>query len=175
MEAHDSDLREAFDEWVRREIARIENEPARAAEIGHAVRRVLTHDTIQAWISDVWSRLRMAIEADAARPNGHAVELFAGALANFGTMLEADPAARARLQKAVESVVTPLMPKARIHLEAFIAEVVGGWNASEITHRLELRIGPDLQYVRINGTLVGFLVGGLVWAALNATFGHVAF
>ena len=175
MEENDSDLREAFDEWVRREIERIENEPARAAEIGAAVRRVLTHDTIQAWISDVWSRLRMAIEADAGRANGHSVELFASALANFGTMLEADPAARARLQRAVEGVVTPLMPVARVHLEQFIAGVVGGWDASTITDRLELRIGPDLQFVRINGTLVGFLVGGLVWAALRATFGHVAF
>jgi uncharacterized membrane-anchored protein YjiN (DUF445 family) len=101
--------------------------------------------------------------------------LFAGALANFGTMLEADPAARARLQRAVEGVVTPLMPVARAHLEQFIAGVVGGWDAGTITDRLELRIGPDLQFVRINGTLVGFLVGGLVWAALRATFGHVAF
>jgi uncharacterized membrane-anchored protein YjiN (DUF445 family) len=175
MESDGSDLREAFDEWVRREIARIENEPARAAEIGAAVRRVLTHETIQAWISDVWSRLRMAIEADAARPNGHSAELFAGALANFGTMLQSDPAARTRLQRAVESVVTPLMPTARAHLEQFIAGVVGGWDTRTITDRLELRIGPDLQFVRINGTLVGFLVGGLVWAALHAMSGPVAF
>jgi uncharacterized membrane-anchored protein YjiN (DUF445 family) len=175
MEANDSDLREAFDEWVRREIARIEDEPARAAEIGQALRRVLTHDTIQAWISDVWSRLRMAIEADARRPSGHTVSLFEGALANFGTMLAADDAARARLQRTVEGIITPLMPAARVQLEGFIAGVVGSWNTEQITDRLELRIGADLQYVRINGTLVGFLVGGLVWAALRATFGYVAF
>ena len=36
-----------------------------------------------------------------------------------------------------------------------------------------LKVGKDLQYVRINGTLVGFLAGGLVYAALRATFGHV--
>jgi uncharacterized membrane-anchored protein YjiN (DUF445 family) len=175
MEANDSDLREAFDEWVRREIARIEEEPARAAEIGRALRRVLTHDTIQAWISDVWSRLRMAIEADARRPSGHTVSVFEGALANFGEMLAADTAARARLQRAVEGVITPLMPAAQVQLEGFIASVVGGWNTAEITDRLELRVGADLQYVRINGTLVGFLAGGLVWAALRATFGTVSF
>jgi uncharacterized membrane-anchored protein YjiN (DUF445 family) len=175
MESDGSDLRAAFDEWVRREIARIEDEPQRAAEIGHALRRVLTHETIQAWISDVWSRLRMAIEVDAGRPNGHTVGLFEKALANFGTMLESDEAARARLQHAIEGVVTPLMPAARAHLEVFIADVVGGWDTATITDRLELRVGTDLQYVRINGTLVGFLVGGLVWAALRATFGHVSF
>lgn len=175
MEEAGSELRDAFDEWVRREIARIENEPARAAEIGAALRRVLTHDTVQAWSLDVWQRLRTAIAADAARPNGHTIGLFEGALANFGTMLETDPAARARLQRAVEGVMTPLLPAAQARLEIFIAGVVGSWDARTITDRLELRVGRDLQYVRINGTLVGFVVGGVVWAALRATFDHVAF
>ena len=53
--------------------------------------------------------------------------------------------------------------------------VVARWDAETVTEKLELRIGKDLQYVRINGTLVGFLVGGLVYAVLRATFGHVSF
>ena len=57
----------------------------------------------------------------------------------------------------------------------FIAGVVANWDTETITERLELRIGRDLQYVRINGTVVGFLVGGVVWALLYATFGHVSF
>ncbi len=175
MEANGSDLRDAFDEWVRREIARMEEDPARAAEIGHALRRVVTHETVQAWVMDVWSRFRHAIELDAARPNGRTVAILEGTLANFGTLLAADPAARARLQTAVEGVMAPMLPSAQARMETFIAEVVGGWDARTITDRLELRVGRDLQYVRINGTLVGFLVGGLVWAALRATFGHVAF
>jgi len=175
MESQDSDMREAFNEWVRREINRIEEEPQRAAEIGQALRRVLTHDTIQAWIGDVWSRLRIAIEVDAARPNGRTVAIFQGALANFGTMLNEDEAARIRLQRAVQGVLTPLMPGARGHLESFIADVVASWDTNTLVDRLELRIGADLQYVRINGTLVGFLVGGLVWAGLRAVFGEVSF
>lgn len=175
MEASGSDLRDAFDEWVRREIARMEEDPARAAEIGLALRRVVAHETVQAWVMDIWSRFRHAIETDAARPNGQTVNLIEQALANFGTLLASDDAARARLQRAVEGVILPLLPSAQSRLETFIAEVVGGWDTATITDRLELRVGSDLQFVRINGTLVGFLVGGLVWAALSATFGHVAF
>ncbi len=175
METQGSDLRAAFDEWVRHEINRIETEPQRAAEIGAAVRNVLTHDTIQVWIGDVWSRLRLAIEADAARPNGRTIAIFEGALANFGHLLTEDPAARARLQRAVQGVIAPLMPASQHQIESFIAEVVTGWDARTIVDRLELRIGADLQYVRINGTLVGFLAGGLVWLALRAMFGHVSF
>jgi len=175
MEEGGSDLREAFDEWVRREITRMEEDPERAAEIGQALRRVVAHDTVQAWVMDIWSRFRHAIEADAARPNGHTVALIEAAMVNFGTLLATDDAARERLQHAVEGVVGPLLPGLQQRMESFIADVVSGWDTQTITERLELRIGPDLQFVRINGTLVGFLVGGLVWAALRATFGHVAF
>ncbi|MDA8248667.1 MAG: DUF445 domain-containing protein [Rhodospirillales bacterium] len=175
MEDDGSELRAAFDEWMRREIARIEDDPARAAEIGRALRRVVTHETIQGWVRDVWSRLRLALEADATRPNGHTIAAFEGALGNLGTLLAADPLARGRLQQAVEGVIATLLPSAQTSVAGFIAEVVANWDAATITEKLELRVGSDLQYVRVNGTLVGFLVGGLLYALLRATFGPVAF
>ena len=175
MEADGSDLRAAFDEWMRREIAAIEDDPARAAEIGRAMRRVLGNDTIQTWLRDVWSRLRLALEADAAKPNGHTIAAFEGALANLGTLFETDPAARARLQGSVEGVIATLLPSAQASVAGFIADVVANWDAATITEKLELRVGKDLQYVRVNGTLVGFLVGGLLYAVLRTLFGPVAF
>ncbi|HET9020080.1 MAG TPA: DUF445 domain-containing protein [Acetobacteraceae bacterium] len=175
MEADGSDLRAAFDEWMRREIAEIEEDPERAAEIGRAVRRVLGNETIQVWLRDVWSRLRMALEADAAKPNGHTIAAFEAALGNLGTLLEADPVARARLQHSVEGVIATLLPSAQTSVAGFIADVVANWDAATITEKLELRVGKDLQYVRVNGTLVGFLVGGLLYALLRACFGPVAF
>ena len=175
MDADGSELRAAFDEWMRREIVRIEEDPARAAEIGRAVRGVMTHASIQAWVWDVWSRLRIAMEADAAKPGGHTVAFLEAALANFGAMLAADPGARDRLQRAAEGIVASMLPAAQARVSDFIAEVVSGWDAATITEKLELRIGRDLQFVRINGTLVGFLAGGVVYAVLRAIFGPVAF
>ena len=170
-----SELRAAFDEWVRREITRMEQDPERAAEIGRAIRQVVAHDTVQAWLWDVWSRLRLAWEADAARPGGRSVAFFSGALANLGALLENDPAARAGVERAIEGLVATLLPSAQGQLSDFIAGVVGGWDAATVTDRLELHVGKDLQFVRVNGTLVGFLVGGVVYAALRAAFGDVGF
>jgi len=175
MSPDGSELRAAFDEWVRREINRMEEDPARAAEIGAAIRKVVAHETVQAWLWDVWSRLRLALEADAARPNGRTVAYLEGALGNLGAMLASDPRARARVEAASAGIVSELLPAAREKLSAFIAQVVGGWDAKTITERLELRVGKDLQYVRMNGTLVGFIVGGVLYAALRAAFGHVSF
>jgi uncharacterized membrane-anchored protein YjiN (DUF445 family) len=175
MSPDGSELRAAFDEWVRREIARLEEDPARAAEVGVAIRRMVAHETVQAWMWDIWARLRMALEADAGRPSGRTVAFIEGALANLGAMLEADPAARDRVHAGVEAVVLSLLPAAQSRLADFIAQVVAGWDTETIVERLELRIGKDLQYVRVNGTLVGFLVGGLLYLALRAGFGHVSF
>ncbi len=168
-----SEIRQAFDEWARREIARIENDPARAAEIGAAVRRVLVHETVQAWVWDVWARLRRTLEADAANPSGRTVALLEGALGELGRRLATDPAARQQVEKSVARAVATFLPSARENLSGFIARVVTNWDTKTIVDRIELRVGPDLQYVRMNGTLVGFLVGGLVYAVLRATIGHV--
>ena len=175
LEPDGSELRAAFDEWVKREITLMEEDPARAAEIGAAIRRVVAHETVQAWLWDVWARLRLALESDAARPNGRTVEFLETAFANLGVMLEQDPAARDRVQAAAESLIGGLLPAAQAQLSEFIAGVVAGWDTETITDRLELSVGKDLQYVRVNGTLVGFLVGGFLFALLHAIFGHVSF
>jgi uncharacterized membrane-anchored protein YjiN (DUF445 family) len=175
MSPDGSELRAAFDEWIRREINRMEEDPARAAEIGAAIRKVVAHETVQAWLWDVWSRLRLALEADAGRPNGRTVAYIEGALGNLGVMLKTDPGARARVEAASAGITNELLPAAREKLSAFIAQVVGGWDTKTIVDRLELRVGKDLQYVRMNGTLVGFIVGGILYAVLRAGFGHASF
>ena len=171
IEPNGSELRDAFDEWMRREISKIEADPARAAEIGAALRKVLAHDSVRVWFWDVWSRVRLSLEADAARPNGRTVAFLAEALGNLGTLLHTDVAAHDRLQRVAQGIVSGFLPAAQAQLADFIAEVVDRWDSSTLVDRLELRLGPDLQFVRINGTLVGFVVGGVVYAALHATFG----
>ncbi len=167
-----SELRAAFDTWVRNEITRIEEDPARAAEIGLAIRRVMSHDTVQAWLWEVWARLRLALEADAAQPSGRTITFLEGALADLGRSLAADTVARERLQTAAQGVVATVLPSAREQLADFIAGVVAGWDTRTITDRLELRVGKDLQFVRVNGTLVGFLVGGILYLILRGAFGY---
>nr|WP_294557383.1 DUF445 domain-containing protein [uncultured Rhodopila sp.] len=175
MSPDGSELRLAFDEWVRREINRMETDPARAAEVGAAIRKVLAHQTVQVWLWDVWARLRHALEDDLARPNSRAVAHIETALGNLGAILEQDPAARARLQVAVEKIVASLLPAAQLRIAEFISRVVANWDSDTITDRLELRIGKDLQYIRMNGTIVGFLIGGLLYVLLDSMFGHTAF
>lgn len=161
-------LRDAFDEWARTEITRMEEDPERAAEIGRALRRVLSHDTVQAWAWDVWSRLRLTLEADSARPNGRTMAILENAIHSLGDILAQDQIARDRVQRLAEKLVAGLLPAAQTQIADFIAKVVASWDTETIVDRLELRVGRDLQYVRMNGTLVGALAGGVLFALLHA-------
>jgi uncharacterized membrane-anchored protein YjiN (DUF445 family) len=158
-----SEMRDAFDEWARREIGRLETDPARAAELAQAMRGVLTHDAVQAWAWDVWARLRIALEQDAKLPHGRSVAVIEGALASLGDVLGRDPEARARVNVAVEGIVLRILPLAQAELAGFIGKVIGQWDTATITEKLELRVGKDLQYIRVNGTLVGFVLGALFY------------
>lgn len=166
-----SELREAFDLWIREEIQRMEEDPTRAAELAATIRGVVAHETVQTWIWDIWARLRVSLEADAAKPNGRTMAYLEGAIGGLGAMLEADPAARARVNAAADGILRTLLPRLQTGLSDFIAEVVANWDSATVVERLELRVGKDLQFVRVNGTLVGFLVGGVLYAALRAAFG----
>lgn len=166
-----SELRQAFDEWARHEIEHIEQDPARAAELGAGLRDVLSHPTVQTWLWDIWHRIREGLEADAASPNGRSVAIVQELLANTGSMLAVDGDLRARVQRGLETASASLLPAAQAQLSSFIADVVANWDTATLTERLELFVGKDLQFVRVNGSLVGFLVGAAVYAVLRAAFG----
>ena len=175
VDPQNSEIRAAFDEWVRREIVRMEQDPQRAAEIGRMLRDVVRHETVQNWAGDVWQRLRGVVEADAARPDGHSIAILEGGLGRLAGVLTEGPEAQARLRRGADALVARVLPMVQERLAGFISDVVANWDTDTLVSRIELRVGRDLQYVRVNGTLVGFLVGGALYAVLRAVFGHAAF
>jgi uncharacterized membrane-anchored protein YjiN (DUF445 family) len=158
-----SEMREAFDVWMRAEITRMETDPARAAEIGRAIRSVVSHETVQGWLWDVWSRLRVALETDAARPGGHTAAFIEHSLANLGTMLQTDEVVRARLQAAAEGIILSILPSAQASLAGFIGDVVANWDSATIVDRLELRVGRLPSWRRaLRGSARRVWIGGVL-------------
>jgi len=164
-------LREAFDAWVEHEIVRIETDPDRAREIGLALRRVVEHSSVQSWLWDIWSRLRLSLEIDAAKPNSRSVAILQSALGNLGQLLISDPDLRARVQAMAAKSAISLLPAAQSELEEFIARVVNNWDSETLVHRMELYVGKDLQYIRINGTIFGFFAGAAI-ESVRLIFSH---
>lgn len=162
-----SELREAITGWIEDQIDLFEREPARAAQLGRAVRRVVGNEAVSAWGEDVWNRFRQAVEVDAANPDGHVAALVDDALERLGRLLREDGRTRMRVETAASAALVRVLPSGRARLADFIAAVVAGWDERMLVDKLELRVGRDLQYIRINGTVVGFLVGAATFALIG--------
>jgi len=175
VEPGDSELRTAFEAWLHTEIDRLENDPERAAAVGAALRKALAHPTVAVWLGDIWGRMKQAVAQDAAAPEGRSVALLSGLFGNLGTMLAEDAAARERLNLWLEGMLRGALPAVQARIAEFIAGVVGRWDTATVVDKIELRVGRDLQFVRVNGTLVGFLAGGALYMLMEAAFGHVAY
>ncbi|WP_439580149.1 DUF445 domain-containing protein [Elioraea sp.] len=173
IEPTDSDLRAAFDAWVEGEIHRLEHDPDRAADLSRAIRSVFAHPTVSAWLEDAVLRLAQMARFDVEREDGRIVPALAAMLANLGRTLEADEDARRGLNRLVEEIVAALAPRAQSRIEGFVAAKVAAWSDQDIVERIELKVGRELQMIRLNGTLLGAAVGAVLYAVLSALFGRV--
>ncbi len=112
----------------------------------------------------LWERVRARLSADIGSERSLSRDTIAGTLASLGKSVSEDPAIQRKLNAWWLDLVRTVMLRYGRHISALITEVVQGWNADEVSRKIEAEIGPDLQYIRINGTFVGGAVGVLLHA-----------
>ncbi len=114
--------------------------------------------------------LESGLRHDLPRHAEAIVGWLATSAAALGRWLEEDPLRRARINRRVRLLALRTILPRRAEIGAYIAAVVDNWDTATLVNRLELQVGKDLQYIRINGTLVGGLVGLLIFT-LSRAFG----
>ena len=152
-------LRLRFDEYMDRFVARLKDDPefrARGERIKHDV---LTQPALADYLHGLWSELLGWLHDDLARDESSIGARIAAAAHPLGTRLEADAAMRQRINDQIVGAAPQWIERYRDDIGRYIAGRVDEWNTGELTDELERNIGRDLQFVRINGTLVGGLVG----------------
>jgi uncharacterized membrane-anchored protein YjiN (DUF445 family) len=154
----DSAARERFRAAVEDFAASLVASPERRRRFDEAKNRLIEHPEMQAWLGGIWDEVRRVFLADLAAPASRTREAARTAILTLGQTLERDGEMQARLDLAIEHAALAVVPW-RGQIGALISEVVRGWDARTVTRRLELAIGSDLQYIRMNGTLVGACVG----------------
>ncbi len=154
----DSEGREKFRAALEDLARSLMDSPERRRRFNEAKNRFLEHPDVQAWLAGAWDELRRIFLEDLAAPNSRTSEAIRTGLLSLGRALAGDEQMQARLDGAIEHAALAIVPW-RGQIGALITEVVRGWDARTVTQRLELAIGSDLQYIRMNGTLVGACVG----------------
>jgi uncharacterized membrane-anchored protein YjiN (DUF445 family) len=158
----DSDIRQKFRNAIAALAEGVERDPGQRRQVNDAKNRFLEHPETQAWLGSLWGQIGGAIAADAERPDSAPRDGLTRGLAGAGRALAADEAMQGHLDSAIEGGALRLM-EWRGEIGKFIADVVSSWDTRTLSQRLELVVGSDLQYIRMNGTIVGALAGCLIF------------
>jgi uncharacterized membrane-anchored protein YjiN (DUF445 family) len=126
--------------------------------------RLLDHPQVVESGIALWNALRRALQASLLDPEGAVRERLARELAAFGARLREDDVLRERIDSSASDLSVFLVERYGAEVTAVITQTVDRWDGKEAARRIELHVGRDLQFIRINGTIVGGLVGLVIHA-----------
>ena len=121
--------------------------------------QLLDNRSVSLWIETLWQRSREAIIRAARNPDAVLAGKMGEVLKSIGVTLEGDARIRAAINQFARRAVVGLSASYGSSMVKLVSETIRGWDARTVTARLEAAVGRDLQYIRINGTIVGGLVG----------------
>jgi uncharacterized membrane-anchored protein YjiN (DUF445 family) len=117
---------------------------------------------VRAWITSAWDRLSHRLMQELSDPRSNVREAIHSVVLALAQSMQEDAFIHTRMEAVIERLLTQLF-QWRGEIGLLIAEVVRSWDARTVSDRLELVLGSDLQYIRINGTIVGALVGCAIY------------
>jgi uncharacterized membrane-anchored protein YjiN (DUF445 family) len=164
----DDESRKQFDEWIAGLPDRLETSPE-LRERGERLKHdVLGSTLLRDWSSSLWKQAKETLRSQAADPDSELRRQLAGALAALGRRLREDAELQQTLERVVESAARGLANQFHDELAGLVTGTIQRWDATQTSSQLELLLGRDLQFIRINGTVVGASVGLVLHAIVMA-------
>jgi len=164
-----SEERRTLEAWTETEIAGFRASEDYRALLRQAQESVLGHPALAHSLGAIWDEVKRELTEDALSPAPRLREVSAEIVRTLGRLLQETPAMQQYLNGAIERLLVDYIAPWRVEIGNYIADVVAGWDGRQVAELIELQVGRDLQYIRINGTLVGALIGSglfLVGSAL---------
>jgi uncharacterized membrane-anchored protein YjiN (DUF445 family) len=156
-------LRERFDEALMQFIEKLHNSPEVIDRAEQIKEEILDADVVRKFSSSVWNDAKAALiryaESAESRPPG-SIER---GLTAFGEAMLTDPELLAKVDQWIADAVLFVVERYQHEVGQLIAQTVASWDPTATSRRIELAIGRDLQFIRINGTLVGGLAGMVIY------------
>jgi uncharacterized membrane-anchored protein YjiN (DUF445 family) len=125
---------------------------------------LLDHPEFRAWIESLWLGTKRNLMAATADPDSELRQRATVSLQRLGERLAAEPELQRKVDEWVEQAVGYVVENYRTEVSEIIASTVERWDGESTARRVELQVGRDLQFIRINGTLVGGLAGLVIHA-----------
>ncbi|HZR49682.1 MAG TPA: DUF445 domain-containing protein [Streptosporangiaceae bacterium] len=164
----EDEARQQFEAWIVGLPDRLETDPE-LRERGERLKRdVLGSAGLRDWSGSLWQKAKDALRAQAADPDSELHRRLAEALVTLGGRLASDRRLQDGLERMVESGARAVADRFHDELAGLVTGTIQRWDATETSSQLELLLGRDLQYIRINGTVVGAGVGLVLHAVAQA-------
>jgi len=125
---------------------------------------LLANRSIGLWLDTLWHKGREAVIRAARNPDAAMAGKLGEVLRSMGATLESDARIRSAINQFARRAVTGMAASYGSSIVKLVSETIRSWDAETVTARLEAAVGRDLQYIRINGTLVGGMVGVIIHA-----------
>ena len=155
-------VRLAVDELLAGLARDLQEDPATMAKAEALKERLLSHPQTTDTVLALWEVVRTALVRSLADEDGQLRTRLVEESMRFGQRLSTDPELRERLDARVADIISSVVATYGAELAPVISQVIARWDGAEAAERIELHVGRDLQFIRINGTVVGGLAGLLI-------------
>ncbi|AVF38953.1 DUF445 domain-containing protein [Pandoraea apista] len=169
MEADEShQLRQAFDRAVAGLIERLKHDAEFQTKLETFKTQLKGDTALNAYVGSLWNEWRSWVKRDLARDDSVIGAKITGAAAWIGQELARSESLRKALDAQLLDAAERMAPGFADFVTDHIRATVHGWNAEHLSQQIRLSVGQDLQYIRINGTLVGGLIGAVLYLIAQA-------
>lgn len=163
--------RVAVDGYLARLADNLQHDPATIGRLEDAKVAVFDSPRVRELAAEAWNTAKTGLLASLADPQSGLRVRAATAIAEIGERLTTDAALQSRVDTWVTDAAVFLVDRYRSDIASIITDTVERWDPAETTEKIELQVGRDLQYIRLNGTIVGALAGLAIYTIAHALIG----
>ena len=160
----DHEMRRTIDRRVAVFAERLRHDPELLARGEELKLELLEHPDVRAWLESLWGEVKRTMLAATEDPDSRVRQRIDASLVRIGERLANEPALQAKVDDWVRRAAGYLVDHYRGEVSGIITSTVAKWDGKATSERLELQVGRDLQFIRINGTLVGGLAGLVIYS-----------
>jgi uncharacterized membrane-anchored protein YjiN (DUF445 family) len=164
-------VRLSIDKYLKDLAQDLQHDPVMIARAEGIKAQVLGDPEIRELASRTWGTIKAALLSAVDDPHSELTVRFKAAVHDFGTRLVVDPELAGKVNKWIGDAAGYLVKTYRSDIAGVITDTVARWDAEETSQKIELQIGKDLQFIRINGTVVGALAGLAIFTVAHLAFG----
>ena len=164
-------VRQQIDKYLNDLAQDLQHDPAMIARAEDIKAQVLGDPEVRELASRTWGTVKNALLGAVDDPDSDLTIKFKAAVRDFGSRLVNDPELDGKVNAWIGDAAGYLVRTYRSDIAGVITDTVARWDAEETSQKIELQVGKDLQFIRINGTVVGSLAGLAIFTAAQLVFG----